>query len=504
MLRLFKQEIAPHGTLQGRIFYNGKPLEELEPVQRAKDIGMVFQDPENQPVMDKVLEELVFGLENFGIPTDSMRKKVAEMVHYFGIHQLLDKKIHHLSGGQLQIINLASILLLEPEILLLDEPTARLDPVATKDFLQILKQLNEEFGITVIMVEHRLDDVFPLADRVYVLDQGKLYYQGKPKEVIASIWGKQHLSMFPYLPKTALLYFEHNSSPDTRKLPLTVKEGRQWINGLNIGGNNENTKNEQGDKSKTILSLQKVGFQYEKSGSPVLQDLSLSVYEGEWLAVVGANGTGKSTLLKIAAGVLQPFHGHVKYKGKKLHKCDPFTIGYLPQNPKILFVHDTVKEHLESTVDRLHIKDGLKKLNELITFFNLKPLLERHPYDVSGGEMQKIALATVLLSSPKILLLDEPTKGLDPEMECRFGNRLQQLQKNGLTIIMVTHDTEFAASFADRCAMMFQGEITTVAPTKDFFKGNFFYTTAINRITRGSRVPEVVTVEEAKERWMIK
>ncbi|MEN0661306.1 energy-coupling factor transporter ATPase [Caldifermentibacillus hisashii] len=503
LLRMVKQEIAPYGERSGEIFYNGKKLTEYEPVKIAKEIGMVFQDPENQIVMDRVFEELIFGLENIGMPTETMRTKLAEMVHFFGINHLLDKKIHLLSGGQKQIVNLASVLLMEPRILLLDEPTAQLDPVSAKDFLHMVKQMNDEFGITVLIVEHRLEEVFPLADRVFVFDHGSLKISGPPKDVIAKVWQEQYRPLFPYLPSTALLYLEHADNLQIADIPLTVKEGRKWASQLKTHQSDTSFKKQENynEKQNPILQVKNIYFQYEKTGKKILQSLSLTINEGEWLTIVGANGTGKSTLLKVMAGLESPQRGKLIYNGKKYSKPISTDIAYLPQNPKLLFIQDTVRGELIETAQQFHLENYEEKINCLVELLGIQSILDRHPYDVSGGEMQKSALACVLLPQPKILLLDEPTKGLDPEMKVALGKWLKSMQSRGLTIVMVTHDIEFAARFSDRSAMMFQGEITVTTSTKDFFKGNAFYTTVVNRMTRDGNIPEVVTVEEAEEKW---
>jgi len=497
LLRQFKREVTPHGLMSGEIFFRGEPIKEVAPLKLAKEIGMVFQDPENQMVMDRVFEELIFGLENIGITTEEMRKRVAEMVHYFGISHLLNKKIHELSGGQKQTVNLASVLLMEPKLLLLDEPTAQLDPVATKEFIELLKRMNDEFGITVIITEHRLEELLPIADRVIVLEEGQIIQEGSPRNVVSFLKNHKNKRMFSYLPSPSRLYLAYSNDISSEQLPLTVKEGKRWVRNLTIQPSS--TVETHVQPRHEILSLKDVDFQYDKHTDKVLDRLSLNVYEGEWLAIVGANGTGKSTLLKVMALLESPQRGSVILNKKKMKKPNPEIIGYLPQNPKLTFIHDTVRAELNDLAVKMKVESIFVK--ELITYFHLDELLDRHPYDLSGGEMQKVALAGVLLTSPKILLLDEPTKGLDPESKKELGNWLKNLQEQGLTIVMVCHDIEFAATYSTRCAMMFQGNITVSSSAQDFFKGNTFYTTVVSRITRDSNVPEILTVEEAKTRW---
>jgi len=504
LLRLFKREIAPHGRREGEILFRGKPLERTDKMLAAKKIGFVFQDPENQIVMDHVLDELVFGLENMGMETDEMRKRVAEMAHFFGIHPLLDKEIHHLSGGQKQLINLASVLLMGPDVLLLDEPTAQLDPVATKDFLHIIKRMNEEFGLTVLLAEHRLDEVFPLADRVLFLERGKLLLDEPPKRALCRMEKREEKAVRAFLPAVPRLFLEFFPDPDPEDLPLSVKEGKRRLGQYTVGAADpEKEDSGKKDKEKPLLEVKAAEFRYGKDERKVLDRLSLTVFEGELLAIVGANGTGKSTLLKAMAGLLPVQRGRIFYRGKKLARPQPEEIAYLPQNPKLLFIRDTIGGELAAVAGRFRIEAGKERAEELAEFFRIRHVMDRHPYDVSGGELQKAALAALLLPSPRLLLLDEPTKGMDPEMKREFADLLKALRKEGTTVVLVTHDIEFAAGCATRCAMMFAGRIAAASPTEQFFKGNSFYTTAISRLTRNSHVPEVISIGEARKKWTI-
>ncbi|QQZ08149.1 ABC transporter ATP-binding protein [Heyndrickxia vini] len=502
LLRLLKKEVSPHGRFSGDIYYNDQPIFKLDSEVAAKELGIVFQDPENQLVMDQVMEELIFGMENMGFSTEYMRKKVAEMIHFFGLDDLLEKKTYELSGGQKQLVNLASILLLEPRVLLLDEPTAQLDPVAAKEFIGMLHRMNEEFGITVIIAEHRLEELFALADRAIIIDRGNVIYDSTPRNVTLQIGKNAENNLYSYLPSPAILYLEHSLNIQNGELPLTVKEGKVWLKKLEIEEVSTESK-EDIREGTLLLQLKNIDFQYTKEQRKILDCSSLSVFEGEALAIVGANGTGKSTLLKIMAGIERPQRGSILYKGKKIKKHDPLEIGYLPQNPKLFFLHDTVEAELDEIIIHHQLNEGKTRAKELLEWFQLSSLASRHPYDLSGGELQKAALAGVLLPDPKILLIDEPTKGLDPEAKKRFGELLIRLRKSGVTIVLITHDIEFAAQYATRCAMLFQGNITVTAPVHSFFSGNTFYTTTVNRMIRGSSAPNVLTVEEARTKWRV-
>ncbi|RIW28818.1 ATP-binding cassette domain-containing protein [Bacillus salacetis] len=499
LLRLFKPEIAPHGEIEGTLAFRGTEIGELNLITTAKELGMVFQDPENQIAMDNVMEELIFGMENLGFSTEQMRKKVAEMVNFFGLNHLLEKKTDELSGGQKQLINLASVLLLEPAVLLLDEPTAQLDPIAAKEFIHMLQRLNDEFGITIVIVEHRLEELFTIANRVIMLENGELLHDTSPRKFVQEL--ADHKTMKSFLPSTALLYLNFQQERLPESIPLNVKEARQWLNDQELKAAAPPQMKEQ--SNQPILELKGVDFQYERHSSPVLYNLDLTIYEGEWLAVVGANGTGKSTLLKVLGNIVKAQHGSMRYRGKKVRKWEVQKVSYLPQNPKLFFIQDTIKQEYEYLGEQYGLKNADGRIQELVEKFNMGHLQDRHPYDLSGGEIQKAALIGALLIEPTILLIDEPTKGLDPQSKKAFGDLLSSLVEDGLTVVMVTHDIEFAASYATRCSMLFQGEITVTETTKNFFHENTYYTTVINRVTRNSNVHPVVTLEEAKRLWHV-
>lgn len=459
---------------------------------------MVFQDPENQIVMDNVMDELLFGLENMGYSTTEMRKKVAEIVHFFDINHLVDKQTHELSGGEKQLINLASVLLLDPDVLLLDEPTGQLDPIASKQFIHTIERLNDEFGITIIIVEHRLEELFSIADQVVVLEGGKVTHCDSAKQVAAELAREAKLTH--YLPSTSKLYLTYSQTVDSEQIPLNVKEAKQWLDKQSVT-EKENLKQSVAKINEPILQLKEIDFQYDKYTQLILNDLSLSIAQGEWHAILGANGTGKSTLLKVISGILKLQHGQLKYRGKKQKTLAKGIIGYLPQSPGLFFVQDTIIKEYQAIAETFQIDNSEEIIKRLLERFELEPFKDRHPYDLSGGQLQKAALIGALLINPSILLIDEPTKGLDPDSKEQLGKTLQALMDEGLTIIMVTHDVEFAASYATRCSMIFQGQITVTERTRQFFQENMYYTTVMNRITRKMNVPPVVTLEEAKQTW---
>jgi energy-coupling factor transport system ATP-binding protein len=495
VLRLLKKEIQPHGVLKGEMMINGHSLS--QDGMPSSQVGFVFQDPENQVVADDVLHEVVFGLENMGVMTNEMRSRVAEMVHFFGAESLLHRKTHELSGGMKQQINLASVLLMQPDILLLDEPTAQLDPVSAREFLDMLVRLNEEFGMTIILAEHRLDDVFTIADKIVLLKNGKCIAEGEPKQVIETIWDSQEQ---PFIPNIPTLYLSTTKKENRRDIPLSVKEGRNWVQDLKLIGQSKEKRFHKEIQNKKLVEVKDLFFQYRKEGDPVLNELDFTLNKGEIYALLGGNGSGKSTLLKILVGILKPINGKIKLLDKPLKAWKTLEIakivGYLPQNPKIFFVHDTVEKEIHDTMQKWSITNQTE-VNNLLHRLGISHLLQSHPYDLSGGELQKAALACVLLRKPDILLLDEPTKGLDPISKDSFSKILHNLQEEGITVVMSTHDIEFAAQNATKCGMMFQGNITSENEPKEFFKGNYFYTTMVQRLFRHLPDKEIVTLEEA-------
>ena len=506
LLRLFIQPIAPIGELTGDIYYKGQELSQWESRTLLEEIGFVMQNPDNQIVMDEVMKEIVFALENLGYSTFEMRKRVAEMVHFFGIEHLLHKKVAELSGGQKQIINLLAVLLLKPRVLILDEPTSQLDPIAAKEFLSILARLNEEFGMTIIIVEHRLEELFAVADQILMMDEGRIQIAGTSEMCIRQVYEQQNAIFKSYVPSITKLFMEMENDY-SQCMPLSVKEGKRWLATKNtsfISKPMMKSVAKQTEK-ELLIEMNDVYFQYEKKGRFVLKGLSLSVCKGDFLAIVGGNGCGKSTLLKACIGSIRPQRGFVKLVGNhtyKLHSKElSQQLAYLPQNPQAYFAHTTIEKEMQEIVKRHQISNRTERIEAICKEFNISHLLHRHPEDCSGGEMQRAALACILLGNPQLIMMDEPTKGMDPIAKQQFADLLQNLHLRNTTIIMVTHDIEFTAKVANSCMILFNGEVAVQGTPSEVFTGNYFYTTPFNRITRNSSMPEMLTVEEAFDLW---
>ena len=528
LLRQLKSVLAPAGEKEGKILYRNIPLEDTDHRTQSQEIGFVMQNPDNQIVTDKVWHELAFGLESLGYDNATIRLRVAEMASYFGIQKWFYKNVSELSGGQKQLLNLASVMAMHPSLLILDEPTSQLDPIAASDFLETVKKINRDIGTTVLLTEHRLQDIIPYADRVFVMDEGTLFLEGTPREIGTKL-KEQHHGMFLSMPVPMQIYAGTDSS---LTCPLTVSEGRQWIReyieekgikkeqiqqaNQRLERQGEKNENEtagffghlkrQKENTPPAIQMKDVWFRYEKDSPDVIQNLSLEVKKGEFYALVGGNGTGKSTTLSLLGRVHQPYSGRIYLDGKDLRSFSDRELycgylGVLPQNPQSIFLKKTVLEDLYSVIGGRKEKPSneypisMKKekaIEGIVSLTHLEGLLERHPYDLSGGEQQRLALAKVLLLRPKILLMDEPTKGMDAEYKEELGSILKKLQSHGMTLFMISHDVEFVAEYADTTGLFFEGNVVTSKKTRDFFAGNNFYTTAANRMARGL-FPEAVT-----------
>lgn len=494
LLRMLKKEIAPHGEKQGAVYYKGEDVEKLDDKISAQKIGFVFQKPDQQIVTDKVWHELAFGLESLGYDSDYIRLRVGEMANYFGITSLFRKKTTELSGGQKQLMNLASVMAMSPDVIILDEPTSQLDPITANDFITTLKKINDELGLTVIIIEHRLQEVFPIADKVAVMEDGKVICYDTPRNVCEKLSNHPMSQGFP----SAVRIWQKSGSKG--ECPLTVKEGRNFIN-LNFSERKLPLRNTI-PNTEDIITLKDVFFRYEKGGNDILSGTNLSIKKGEHFCILGGNGSGKTTTLKILAGLLKPYRGKVIIDNNKMTKkttadFNRLGVAMLPQNPESVFLKSrAIDDYTElCKIKGIEKSDYEDKINSVAEKLGIKDLLENHPYDLSGGEIQKCALGKVLISEPKILLLDEPTKGVDAYSKLSLSKILQEIKSDGVTIITVTHDVEFASIVADRCGLFFDGEVLSSLVPQEFFSKNNFYTTASSRISR-DKFANAVTVDD--------
>ena len=512
LLRHLKKNLTPYGYREGSIQYRGEEIAELEDRLSVSEIGFVQQNPDNQIVTDKVWHELAFGLESLGFDNASIKRRVAEMANFFDIQGWFRKSVTELSGGQKQLLNLASVMVMQPKVLILDEPTAQLDPIAASEFMRTLYRINRELGTTVIISEHRLEELFPMADKVIVMEAGRIAYCGAPEEVGIRL-AEDNSPMFYGLPAVTKIYARAGAGD---KCPMTIRDGRLWLESL-LGEPEEKAYNKKDEKEKSteykkekkkktdeeyIIDARDVYFSYDRNSGEVLRGLNLRVKKGEWYCLMGGNGAGKSTTLKVLCGILKAQRGSVTIDGLEVKKTGSRLfegrLAMVPQNPQALFTEITVEEELLEALYYSKETDSekVKAASDMMEQMELSHLAKSHPYDLSGGEQQRLALGKILLLKPQILILDEPTKGLDPFFKRTLAQIFKRLIENGVTIFMVSHDIEFCAEYADRCAMFFDGDIVSEGDPQAFFSGNSFYTTVSNRIARGW-FPKAVTWEEA-------
>lgn len=543
LLRHIKPSLEPVGQKSGIITFNGVETGQIKEREAAVKIGLIMQNPESQIVTETVRHELAFGLECLGVHPPLIAKRVAETVSYFGIEELYNKKNNELSGGEKQLVSIAAIVSMRPELILLDEPASQLDPIAARNLYDMLLRLNTELGITVILSEHRIDDVFAIADRVIVMNKGKLICQNVPKQAAFFMSESADKKVEAMLPIPARIYRDISSLSGTNEIeplastttslspveiPVTVRDVKPWFEAMAnkyltspskdkapfvVAGRETNELRNIKDKLKSrqdsFINLDSLYFRFEKNMCDVISNLSLNINKGEILSVVGGNGAGKTTLLRLICGIIKPYSGKVKFPANGL------SIAYLPQNPQSMFAYDTVLEDLQNVegsltgAQRFLKSTGLTaakddtvspKLQSIIDRLDIQAIILKHPFDLSFGELQRAALAMLLLKTPNVLLLDEPTKGLDTMTKKIIAELLKSLCADGLTVVAVTHDIEFAAEYSQSCAMLFDGRILNVETPEQFFSDNMSYTTVAHRIA-GNIFTETITCEEVKTKW---
>lgn len=471
LLKHMKSSQIPFGKGTGELLFKGKDLETMELGESARSIGFVGQNPDNQIVTDTVWHELAFGLENLGVPVEEIRKRTAETAQYFGMTEWFRQPVEALSGGQKQMLNLASVMVMQPEVLILDEPTAQMDPIGARRFFHTLKGLQQEIGTTIILSEQRLEEVMPLAQDLVYMENGQIVAQGPVQESLKILADYEKIKSKPLAMETsfpvALRVYMKSREKEEEIVPVSVGQGRQWLSGKKaVIWEHKETYEE----TETVITVQGVDFSYEK-GKKVLEHLDWQVKKGSIYGLLGGNGAGKTTLMKLICGILKPRRGKIKTNG---------TVRYLVQNPLSIFTEITAEDELAVCCGR-----DPEAVEAMLEKMELTEFRGQNPLDLSGGQQQRLALGKVLLTKPEILLLDEPTKGMDGGFKVKFGAMLGELKKQGITTVLVSHDMEFCAEYATYCGLMFDREIISFGPTREFFAENVYYTTAAARMTRG-------------------
>jgi energy-coupling factor transport system ATP-binding protein len=488
--------LVPHfygGTLGGRLRVHGRDPVALGPRGMADMVGFVFQDPEAQFVVDKVEDELAFSLENQGLDPLIMRKRVEETLDQLNIAHLRNRSVNTLSGGERQRVAIAAVMTLQPQVLVLDEPTSQLDPQAAEEVLDALVKLNQDLGLTVVLSEHRLERVVQYIDRVlYLPGDGQKPILDEPREVLAQV---------ELTPPLITLAKALGWSP----LPLTIKEARRFTKQLAIWDSPPANLKPKIQNGKAAVSISIQDLTYSYNGHPALLDVTLEVYQGEFVALMGRNGSGKTTLLKQLVGLLQPDQGAVQIvdPGSRRSMDTRRTpveeliqvVGYVPQNPNALLFRDTVRQELDFTQRGHGLPVG--EYGPLLGTLGLSAHAEHYPRDLSVGERQRVAVAAILVAEPKILLLDEPTRGLDYGQKAALTGFLQQEKGRGRTILMATHDVELVARCADRVVLLGDGQVVVDGPVRQVMSESLLFASQISKLFRN---PAFLTVEDVL-RW---
>ena len=489
LLRSLKPSLSFEGEYSGKRKLFGKEISALTAEDEAQKIGFVLQNPDFQAVTHTVRSELAFGLENLGYEPPIIRMRTAEAAAYFGLEDIFDTPLSSLSGGKLQLVCLASIIALHPKAILLDEPISQLDPMTCDSFIGALKRLSLENSITVIISEHRLEKVLPFADRIMVMEDGKLTYDARPCDLTQKVLEKNDFLRFA-VPSSARIIGRLGMNPGSA---LTVRDAGRLLDASFRKEPEfrriEHRKRSDGT-SPAAVEMKNICFSYDES-KRVLNGFNLKIGQNCFFALMGANAAGKTTALRLMSGIYRLNAGKIelfgrnikKYSDKELYRG---TVALLSQKVHMLFAGNTVEEDLRRVLDgeELPQEEKQKLFSQTVEFFDLEKLLGRHPYDISQGEMQRAAFCMALLRRPKLLLLDEPTKGMDALFKRELGEKIRNLVENGMTVVAVSHDNEFCAEYCDECAFICDGICSQPLPVGDFFSDNFFYSTEANKISR--------------------
>jgi energy-coupling factor transport system ATP-binding protein len=488
--------LIPHfygGTVSGKVSVHDRDPLALGPKGMADVVGFVLQDPEAQFVVEKVEDELAFAMENQGLNPILMRKRIEEVLDQLNIAHLRQRSVNTLSGGERQRVAIAAVMTLQPRVLVLDEPTSQLDPQAAEEVLDTLVKLNQDLGLTIVLSEHRLERVVQYVDRILFLPgKGQRAILDEPRRVLRQV------DLTPPLITLA-------KALDWSPLPLTIKEGRRFAKETarrmpRQVGHEEQTTNLQllQAVSPVSISVQGLGFSY--NGHPALQNLSLEIRRGEFVALMGRNGAGKTTLLKQLVGLLKPDLGQVQITAQPGRPMDTRratideiiqVVGYVPQNPSALLFNDSVQQELDFTRRGHGLPSG--QYDRLLGTLGLTEHVNSYPRDLSVGERQRVALGAILVAEPQILLLDEPTRGLDYQQKATLAAFLKREKESGRTIVMATHDVELVASCADRVVLLSDGQVIVDGSAREVMGESLVFASQISKLFRD---PSLLTVED--------
>lgn len=469
--------LVPHfsgGVIKGEIEVYGLNAISVGPHMLSRTVGFVAQDPESQTVLDRVESEIAFSLENAAVPREEMRVRVEEVLDLLELTPLRSRAVQTLSGGERQRLAIAAALIQRPKMLVLDEPTSQLDPQSAEEVLRALVRLNEDLGLTIILAEHRLERIARYADRLTWIEEGRIRFDGSVRE------GLERMDLgFPIVQIARAMGWQ--------PLPLTVKEARQFLPNWVADKSNAPQPGPPKQADKSALEVQNVQFAY--NGRPALRNVALTVGAGETVALVGRNGAGKSTLLKCIVGLARPKSGDIRIAGRSINGRSVADIcrevAYLPQNPDDLLFAETVADEFKVTLNNHHLNQAPDDIHEFLRVLGLAEAAEAYPRDLSVGQRQRVAMGAVTVTRPSLLLLDEPTRGLDATLKAELVALWRRWLADGAAILLVTHDVELAAQIADRTVMMSQGEVIASGPTREVLGSTPNFSPQISRLLPG-------------------
>lgn len=482
--------LVPHfsgGRLGGSVLVDGQEPIVQGPQGVSQTVGFVFQNPEAQAVVDQVEAEIAFALENAAVPEAEMRVRVEEVLQLLELAPLRRRSLNTLSGGERQRVAIAAALAMRPKVLALDEPTSQLDPQSAADVLNALVRLNEELGLTIVLAEHRLERILRYSERVVVMGKGRVVADGYMPEVMQEM---------PQLPPLAALGRRLSWDP----LPVTVKEGLRFarkIDTTNVNGK-EVRPPAVDEYGGPPMVLDARGLRFTYGRKPVLNGVDLQVRAGEAVVLMGRNGSGKTTLLRCLVGLLKTQLGEVfiaerSIEGRRVADiCQE--VAYLPQSSDDLLFSETVYEELAVTL-RNHAMNGAGQvIDPLLEQLDLLDYAAAYPRDLSAGQRQRVALGAVAVTQPSLLMLDEPTRGLDYGAKEDLVALWRRLRKRGMGLLMVTHDVELAAQVADRVLVLSEGELIADGPAGDVLGASPLFAPQVARLFPGQGW---LTVEDA-------
>lgn len=472
--------LIPHfirGKFSGQVLVNGKDTKDYSVSKMAKEIGLVFQDFEAQLFSTNTKLEIAFGPENFNVAREEIGRRLKQVLKVVKLEGLEDRQPSTLSGGQKQRLAIGSVLASKPNIVCMDEPTTDLDPVGKMGVFTIAKELHQDSDLTLIIIEHETEEALN-ADRLIIMEKGRIIQDGSPRELLREVELMDRIGLMPLqVPK----YFSKVTSLQKDELPLTPEEGLQKFKSLNLKLNDkeyekilEEDKKREKSYGDVLIEVKALEHTYP-NGKTALKGIDLTIREGEFLAIIGHNGSGKTTLVKHFNGLLLPTKGNVIVEGKNTKEASIFeigkTVGYAFQNPDHQIFANTVYEEVAFSpkIRGASEEEIEERVKEALKAVDMEGFEEEDPFTLTKGQRQRIAVASILSARPKVIILDEPTTGLDFKGQKQMMELIKKLNENGHTIIMITHTMWVVAEYAHKVGIINDGQLVMYGSTREVF-----------------------------------